>query len=168
MLATPFALALSVLIKSKQEILWRSQINTHHWWGRRDGNLKPRCPCVTHCSCLFYWYHPLTPCPHPITRVLRDSDSSRGEMSRSNYLLWSNAISFMSAIGSTSGRLHNEFLRLLFLQTHRETDRFLSSFRSSPCTIKQWTLPLPPRDVLLTAVQIESRQHPLQGGSFTY
>ena len=30
----------------------------------------------------------------------------------------------MSAIASTSGRLHSEFIRLLFLQAHRETDRF--------------------------------------------
>jgi hypothetical protein len=37
----------------------------------------------------------------------------------------SNAISFMTAIASTSGRLHSEFVRLLFLQSHRETDRFL-------------------------------------------
>jgi hypothetical protein len=28
----------------------------------------------------------------------------------------------MPAIVSTSGRLHSEFVRLLFLQTHRETD----------------------------------------------
>ncbi len=33
-------------------------------------------------------------------------------------------VSFMPAIASTSGRLHSEFIRLLFLQTHRETDRF--------------------------------------------
>jgi hypothetical protein len=33
----------------------------------------------------------------------------------------------MTAIPSTSGRLHSEFVRLLFLQTHRETDRFFSS-----------------------------------------
>ncbi len=32
--------------------------------------------------------------------------------------------SFMTVITSTSGRLHSEFIRLLFLQTHRETDRF--------------------------------------------
>ncbi len=31
---------------------------------------------------------------------------------------------FMSVMSSTSGRLHSEFIRLLFLQTHRETDRF--------------------------------------------
>ena len=38
----------------------------------------------------------------------------------------SNTISFMPSIPSTSGRLHNEFVRLLFLQDHRETDRFFT------------------------------------------
>jgi hypothetical protein len=33
-------------------------------------------------------------------------------------------VSFMTAIAVTSGRLHIEFIRLLFLQTHWETDRF--------------------------------------------
>jgi len=33
----------------------------------------------------------------------------------------------MSAIVSTSGSLHSEFVRLLFLQTHRETDRFFAA-----------------------------------------
>ena len=37
-----------------------------------------------------------------------------------------NAISLMPAIPSTSGRLHSEFVRLLFLQTHRETDCFFA------------------------------------------
>ena len=32
----------------------------------------------------------------------------------------------MSVIDSTSGRLHSEFIWLLFLQTHRETDRFFA------------------------------------------
>jgi hypothetical protein len=41
-------------------------------------------------------------------------------------------VSFMSVIASTSGRLHCEFIRLLFLQAHRETDRFFCNFRSSP------------------------------------
>ena len=31
------------------------------------------------------------------------------------------------AIASTSDRLHGEFVRLLFLQTHRETDRFFAT-----------------------------------------
>jgi hypothetical protein len=37
-----------------------------------------------------------------------------------------NTISFMPAITSTSGRLHSEFIRILFLQDHRETDRFFA------------------------------------------
>ncbi len=38
-----------------------------------------------------------------------------------------NAISFMPATDSTSGRLHSEFIRILFLQTHRETDHFYNT-----------------------------------------
>ena len=38
-----------------------------------------------------------------------------------------NSISFMPAIASTSGRLHSEFIRILFLQAHRETDRFFTA-----------------------------------------
>ena len=33
----------------------------------------------------------------------------------------------MPAIASTGGRLHSEFVRLLFLQAHRETDRFFAA-----------------------------------------
>jgi hypothetical protein len=33
----------------------------------------------------------------------------------------------MPAIASTSGRLHSEFVRLLFLKTHQETDRFFAA-----------------------------------------
>ncbi len=39
----------------------------------------------------------------------------------------SNSISFMPTIASTSGRLHSELVRLLFLQVHRETDRFFAA-----------------------------------------
>ena len=35
-------------------------------------------------------------------------------------------ISFMTVITSTSGCLHSEFVRLLFLEAHRETDRFFA------------------------------------------
>ncbi len=38
-----------------------------------------------------------------------------------------NAISFIPAIASTSGRIHSEFVCLLFLQAHRETDRFFAA-----------------------------------------
>jgi hypothetical protein len=33
----------------------------------------------------------------------------------------------LSAIPSTSDRLHSEFIRLLFLQAHREIDRFFAA-----------------------------------------
>jgi hypothetical protein len=39
----------------------------------------------------------------------------------------SNAISIMPAIATTSGCLHSEFVRLLFLQAHQETDRFFAA-----------------------------------------
>ena len=35
-------------------------------------------------------------------------------------------VALIPAISSTSGRLHSEFIRLLFLQAHRETDRFFA------------------------------------------
>ncbi len=38
-----------------------------------------------------------------------------------------NAVAFMPAIAGTTGRLHSEFIRLLFLQPHRETDRFFAA-----------------------------------------
>jgi len=37
------------------------------------------------------------------------------------------AVSCIPAIDSTSGRLHSEFIRLLFLQGHRVTDRFFAA-----------------------------------------
>jgi hypothetical protein len=37
-----------------------------------------------------------------------------------------NDIYFIPAINSTSGRLHSEFVCLLFLQAHRKTDRFFA------------------------------------------
>ena len=37
------------------------------------------------------------------------------------------SVVFMSIIACTSGRLHSEFVCLLFLQAHRETDRFVAA-----------------------------------------
>jgi hypothetical protein len=37
------------------------------------------------------------------------------------------AVSFMPPIASTSDRLHSEFVRILFLQVHRETDHFFTT-----------------------------------------
>ena len=42
------------------------------------------------------------------------------------------AVAFMPAIASTSGRLQSEFIRLLFLQAHRETDRFFEASGVQP------------------------------------
>ncbi len=39
----------------------------------------------------------------------------------------SNAVAFMAAIAGTNGRLHSDVIRLLFLQVHRETDRFFAT-----------------------------------------
>ncbi len=36
-------------------------------------------------------------------------------------------VGFIPAVDSTSGSLHSEFIRILFLQTHRETDRFFAA-----------------------------------------
>ncbi len=38
----------------------------------------------------------------------------------------SNAVTFMPVIDGTNGRLHSDFIRLLFLQVHRETDHFFA------------------------------------------
>ncbi len=37
------------------------------------------------------------------------------------------SISFITAVVSTSGRIHSDFVCLLFLQAHRETDPFFSA-----------------------------------------
>ncbi len=37
-----------------------------------------------------------------------------------------NVVAFMPAIPGTNGRVHCDFIRLLFFQTHRETDRFFA------------------------------------------
>ena len=42
------------------------------------------------------------------------------------------AVAFMPAIASTSGRLHREFIRLLFVQAHQETDRLFAASGVQP------------------------------------
>ncbi len=56
-------------------------------------------------------------------------------------------VAFMPVIAGTNGRVHSDFIRLLFLQVHRETDRFWR-FRSSVSAIKlgRYVLPLSTRD----------------------
>ena len=67
-------------------------------------------------------------------RYPNDNDRSLNEAAADKNLKYradynnnpSTSVAFMPAITSTSGRLHSEFIRLLFLQAHRETDRFFS------------------------------------------
>ena len=66
--------------------------------------------------------------PNDIDKSLNEAAADKIRKYRADY---SNnppsAVSFLHAISSTSGRLHSEFIRLLFLQTHRETDRFFAT-----------------------------------------
>ncbi len=60
--------------------------------------------------------------PNNLDQSLNDTTTDKIRRYRSDY---SNnpprGVVFMSVITSTSGRLHSEFIRILFLQTHRET-----------------------------------------------
>ena len=63
--------------------------------------------------------------PNDLDRPLNEAAADEIRLYRADYNNRpSNTISFMPAIASVSGRLHSEFVRLLFLQAHRETDRF--------------------------------------------
>jgi hypothetical protein len=78
-------------------------------------------------------------------KSLNEATVDRIRKYRADYNNNPNTISFIPDIISTSGRIHNEFIRILFLQTHRETDRFFFNFRSSVSVIKDGSiLPLSP------------------------
>ena len=66
--------------------------------------------------------------PNDIDRSLNEAAADKIRKYRSDY---NNnppsSVAFMPIIVSTSGRLHSEFVRLLFLQAHRETDRFFAA-----------------------------------------
>ncbi len=66
--------------------------------------------------------------PNNLDQSLNDVAADKIRKYRADYNNRSpSAVSFMPAIASTSGRLHSEFVRLLFLQAHRETDRFFAA-----------------------------------------
>ncbi len=66
--------------------------------------------------------------PNNLDQSLNDTDADKVRKYRVDYNMNPpNTVSFMPAITGTSGRLHSEFVRLLFLQTHRETDRFFAA-----------------------------------------
>ncbi len=63
----------------------------------------------------------------PLDQSLNDTAADKVRKYRADYNMNPpNTVSFMSVIASTSGRLHSEFVRLLFLQSHRETDHFFT------------------------------------------
>ena len=66
--------------------------------------------------------------PNDIDRSLNETDTVKIRKYDADY---NNnppsSVAFMPIIVSTSGRLHSEFVWLLFLQAHRETDRFFAA-----------------------------------------
>jgi hypothetical protein len=66
--------------------------------------------------------------PNKLDQSLNDAAADKIRKYRTDYNNRTpSAVSFMTAITSTSGRIHSEFVRLLFLQDHRETDRFFAA-----------------------------------------
>ena len=69
--------------------------------------------------------------PNDLDSPLNETTPDKIRQYRSDYNNRpSNGISFIPVIVSTSDRLHSEFVLLLFLQDHRETDRFFTKTTS--------------------------------------
>ena len=65
---------------------------------------------------------------HDLVRPLNEAAADKIRQYLSDYNNRpSNDVSIMPIITSTYGRLHSEFVILLFLQSHRETHRFFSA-----------------------------------------
>jgi hypothetical protein len=79
-----------------------------------------------------------------IDKSLNETVNDKIRKYREDYNNPPTVVVFIPVIPGTNGRLHSDFIRLLFLQTHRETDRFFSSFRNSVRSIKlgNYILPL--------------------------
>jgi hypothetical protein len=66
--------------------------------------------------------------PNNLDQSLNDTDDDKVRKYRADYHNNpTTTVSFIPSDVSTSGRLHREFVRLLFLQDHRGTDRFFAS-----------------------------------------
>jgi hypothetical protein len=62
--------------------------------------------------------------PNNLDQLLNDTAADNIRKYRADYNNRSPTnVSFMTAITRASGRLHSEFVRLVLLQTHGETDR---------------------------------------------
>ncbi len=65
--------------------------------------------------------------PNNLDQSLNDATAAKLRKYHSDYNFNPpRGLGFMSVVPSTSDRLHSEFIRILFLQTHRETDRFFA------------------------------------------
>ena len=53
---------------------------------------------------------------------------------RQLYLDHPEPITFMPVVVDTSGRIYDDFLRLIFLHAHRETSDVLTTYRRNPVT----------------------------------
>jgi hypothetical protein len=62
-----------------------------------------------------------------IDKSLNETGNDKIRKYRTDYNNPTNTIVFMLDIVGTNGRLHSDFIRLLFLQVHRETDRFFTA-----------------------------------------
>ena len=66
--------------------------------------------------------------PNDMDRSLNESVTDKIRKYRTDYNNNTpSCVCFMPAITSTSGRIHSEFVFPLFLQAHRETDRFFAA-----------------------------------------
>ncbi len=99
-------------------------------------------------------------------RLAHDRVGSSTDPTLTGHLL-PNTVSFMPAIASTSGRLHSEFVRLLSLQAHRETDRF---FADTGVQLAQTNRGMFHYLRAVLSAQLKKKSWPgsRQGGSFTY
>jgi hypothetical protein len=79
--------------------------------------------------------------PNNLDQSLNDAAADKIRKYRADYNNRPrSAVSFMPAIASTSGRLHSEFVRLLFLQAHRASEKLtaflqLQEFRQRNPTV---------------------------------
>jgi hypothetical protein len=66
--------------------------------------------------------------PNHLDQSLNDAAADKVRKYRADYNNKPfNTVSFIPDIASTSGRLHSGYVRLLFLQAHRQTDRFFGA-----------------------------------------
>jgi hypothetical protein len=66
--------------------------------------------------------------PNDIDKSLNEANADKFRKYRADYNHNPPTVTaFMSAITSTSGRIHSDFIRILFLQAHRETEPFFAA-----------------------------------------